>query len=47
VRLSARLVAMPNGNVDTLTHLALFGMAITGDPLLELKPVGSGRCAES
>jgi len=39
-RLSARPVALPEGNVDTLTHLARFGLAIAGDPLLELRRTG-------
>ena len=40
VRLAARSDALPEGTVDTHVHLARFGLAITGDPLLELKRRG-------
>jgi hypothetical protein len=36
-RLSARPAALLEATVDTKTHLARFGLSITGDPLLELK----------
>jgi len=39
-RLSARPAALSEGTVDTLTHLARFGLAVTGDPLLELRRTG-------
>jgi hypothetical protein len=34
---TARSIAPPDARVDTHAYLARFGLAITGDPLLELK----------
>ncbi|HYL57203.1 MAG TPA: hypothetical protein VEU73_16650 [Gemmatimonadales bacterium] len=36
-RLTVRSIATPDARVDTHGYLARFGLAITGDPLLELK----------
>ena len=35
--LTMRPIAPSDASVDTHAYLALFGLAITGDPLLELK----------
>jgi len=35
--LTMRPIAPPDARVDTHAYLARFGLAITGDPLLELK----------
>jgi len=40
-RLSTRPAALSEEKVDTHAHLARFGLAITGDPLLELRHRGS------
>ena len=45
--LPTRLASVPKRTVDTNTHLARFGLAITGEPLLELNARGARRCVES
>ncbi len=46
-RCGAPMAPLPGTADGTLAQLTRFGLAITGEPLLELKRRGSRRCAGS